>query len=89
MDIFAPKNAFFSTNRPCWLIYDTVGWLVGVCGAPAVSRRTPIYFMIVEWRSKFADGKSIKLVKLRLVACRGIGFHGNPKMTQIICALVF
>ena len=28
-----------------WLIWYTVGWLVGGCGARAVSRKTPIYFM--------------------------------------------
>ena len=46
-------------------------------------------FLLYDSRSKFADGKSIKLVKLRLVACRGIGLHGNPKMTQIMCAVAF
>ena len=28
-----------------WLIWYTVGWLVGGCGARPVSRKTPIYFI--------------------------------------------
>ena len=31
--------------RPCRLIWCPVGGLVGGCGARAVSRKTPIYFM--------------------------------------------
>ena len=33
--------------RPCWLIWCTVGGLVGGCGAWAVSRKTPIYLIIL------------------------------------------
>ena len=43
--IFAPKYAFFGTYRPCWLIWYPAGWLVGSCGAGAVSRKTPIHFL--------------------------------------------
>ena len=31
--------------RPCRLIWCPVGGLVGGCGARAVSRKTPIYFI--------------------------------------------
>ena len=34
--------------RPCRLIQCPVGGLVGGCGARAVSRKTPIYFRIVD-----------------------------------------
>ena len=40
--IFAPKHAFFGTYRPSRRIWCSVGWLVGGCGAQAVSRKTPI-----------------------------------------------
>ena len=40
--IFAQKYAFFGTYRPCRLIWCPAGWLVGGCGAWAVSRKTPI-----------------------------------------------
>ena len=43
--IFAPKYAFFGTYRPYRLIWCPVGWLVGGCGAWAVSRKTPVYFI--------------------------------------------
>ena len=33
--------------RPCRLIWCPVGGLVGGCGARAVSRKTPIYFILV------------------------------------------
>ena len=33
--------------RPCWLIWCPVGELIGGCGARAVSRKTPIYF--IKW----------------------------------------
>ena len=43
--IFGPKLAFlFILGR---LIWCPVGGLVGGCGARAVSRKTPIYFMII------------------------------------------
>ena len=32
--------------RLCWLIWCPVGGLVGGCGARAVSRTTPIYFIL-------------------------------------------
>ena len=44
--IFVPKYAFFGTYRPCQLVWCPVGWLVGGCGARAVSRRIPIYFIM-------------------------------------------
>ena len=48
---FLPKNDqiwhFWSIwARPCRLIQCPVGGLVGGCGAWAVSRKTPIYFII-------------------------------------------
>ena len=43
--IFDPEYAFLSTYRPSWLIWCRFGWLNGGCGARAVSRKTPIYFM--------------------------------------------
>ena len=43
--IFALKYAFLGKYRPCRLISCPVGWLVTGCGARAVSRKTPIYFM--------------------------------------------
>ena len=41
------RNWHFGTfwARPCRLIWCPVGWLVGGCGARAVSRKTPIYFI--------------------------------------------
>ena len=45
---FCPKYAFLGTYRPCRLIWWPVGWLVGGCGAQAVSRKTPIYFLIIN-----------------------------------------
>ena len=39
--IFAPKYAFLGTYRPCYLF----GWLVGGCGARALSHKTPIFFI--------------------------------------------
>ena len=44
---FGPKYAFLGTYSPCRLIWSLVGWLVGGCGARAVSRKTPIYFILV------------------------------------------
>ena len=43
--MFGSKYAFVGTYRPCRLIRCLVGWLVGGCGARAVSRRTHIYFI--------------------------------------------
>ena len=51
--IFAQKRQNFACNwhfcsfcaRPSWLIWFPVGGLVGGCGAWAVSRKTPIYFI--------------------------------------------
>ena len=44
---FCPKYAFLGTYKPCWLIWCPVGWLVGGCCARAVSRKTPINFIII------------------------------------------
>ena len=41
--------------RPCRLTQCPVGGLVGGCGARAVSRKTPIYFIIVIIIIKVAD----------------------------------
>ena len=50
--IFCPKTNlawnwhFWSFwARPCWLIWCPVGGLFSVCGAQAVSRKTPFYFI--------------------------------------------
>ena len=51
--IFCPKTTKFGPNwhfwsiwaRPCRLIQCPVGGSVGGCGARAVSRKTPIYFI--------------------------------------------
>ena len=49
--IFCPKTTKFGPNFGifvhCWLIWFPVGGLVGGCGAWAVSRKTPIYFIII------------------------------------------
>ena len=34
-------------TRPCWLLRCPVGGSVGGCGAQAVSRKTPIYFISI------------------------------------------
>ena len=45
---FGPKLAFLSIwARPCRLIQFPVGGSVGGCGARAVSRKTPIYFISI------------------------------------------
>ena len=55
--IFCPKLAFlFILGR---LIWCPVGGLVGGCGARAVSRKTPIYFMFLPsaaWTSQYIHG---------------------------------
>ena len=42
------QYAFLSKYRSCWLIWCPVGWLVGGCGARAVSCKTPIFFIIIN-----------------------------------------
>ena len=43
---FCPKTTKFGIfARPCQLIWCPVGGLVGGCGARAVFRKTPIYFI--------------------------------------------
>ena len=49
--------------RPCWLIWCPVGGLVGGCGARAVSRKTPIFFIGFEG-SKHAFGPKDSLQKI-------------------------
>ena len=39
------REAGLRAERPCRLVWSLVGWLVGGCGARAVSRKTPIYFI--------------------------------------------
>ena len=47
MTKFGPKMAFlFFLARPCRFFRCPVGGSVGGCGARAVSRKTPIYFII-------------------------------------------
>ena len=42
--------------RPCWLIWCPFGGLVGGCGARAVSRKTPIYFIYyLSWTNCFSN----------------------------------
>ena len=52
---FGPKLAFFWSirARPCRLIQCPVGWSVGGCGARAVSRKTPIYFIYLLTMLKY------------------------------------
>ena len=43
---FGPKLAFLvDMGLPCRFFRCPVGWSVGGCGARAVSRKTPIYFI--------------------------------------------
>ena len=54
---FLPKNDqnwnFWSIwARPCRFFWCPVGGSVGGCGARAVSRKTPIYFIIVQGNAK-------------------------------------
>ena len=49
MTKFGPKLIFCSIwARPCRLIQCPVGGSVGGCGARAVSRKTPIYFILLH-----------------------------------------
>ena len=43
--IFCPKMTKFGIFVHCRLIWCPVGGLAGGCGARAVSRKTPIYFI--------------------------------------------
>ena len=43
--IFVPKYAFLGRDRPCRLNWCPLGWVVGSCGAWAVSCKTPIYLI--------------------------------------------
>ena len=64
------KKGFFAQKRPdlaqnwhfysiwaraCRLIQCPVGWSVGGCGVRAVSRKTPIYFIIVIKDGRFDE----------------------------------
>ena len=42
-----PRPGEFDAYRPYWLIWCPIGWLVGGCGARAVSRKTPIYYSVI------------------------------------------
>ena len=44
---FAPKRPNLAQNWHFWSIMCPVGKSVGGCGARAVSRKTPIYFMFL------------------------------------------
>ena len=54
-EFFAQKRPNLALNwhfwsiwaRPCRFFWCPVGWSVGGCGARAVSRKTPIYFIII------------------------------------------
>ena len=46
-DISAPKYAFFDTYPAASFGVLLVSWLVGGCGARAVSRKTPVYFIVL------------------------------------------
>ena len=51
--IFCPKMTKFGIFVHCRLIWCPVGRLVGGCGARAVSRKTPIYFILfrnISWK---------------------------------------
>ena len=50
---FRPKICFLQhIYRPCRLIWCPIGWLVGGCGARAITRKTPIYFMFTVKTTK-------------------------------------
>ena len=59
-EFFAQKRPNLAQNwqfwsiwaRPCRLIQCPVGWSVGGCGARAVSRKTPNYFMFTILRKE-------------------------------------
>ena len=63
--IFCPKLAFLvNFNIQC-----PVGWSVGGCGARAVSRKTPIYFMyLIFW--SVGGGKLFAFYHFRCVNSR-------------------
>ena len=44
--------------RPCWLIWCPVVGLVGGCGARAVSRKAPIYFMVITFSVQYKMNRS-------------------------------
>ena len=52
---FPPKYAFLGTYRRCRLIWCPVDWLVdgSGCGAWAVSRKTPIYFIYLMPKTNY------------------------------------
>ena len=45
---FAPKRPNLAQNWHFWSIMCPVGESVGGCGARAVSRKTPIYFILIS-----------------------------------------
>ena len=76
--IFCPKLALLFILGQ--LIWCPVGGLVGGCGAPAVSRKTPIYFITFKLFSSsrlgcnIGDKKSLWAKKVRLsILSIGIG----------------
>ena len=59
---FGPKLAFlFIWARPCQLIWCPVGGLVGGCGARAVSRKTPIYFIGLSCLAALQKSRNIQI----------------------------
>merc|ERR1712209_129906 len=46
--IFCPETTEFGLSDHCWLIRCPVDGLAGGCGAQAVSRKTPIYFIKIN-----------------------------------------
>ena len=48
---FCSKTTKFGIPDHWWLIWCPVDGLAGGCGARAVSRKTPIYFIFYNWVS--------------------------------------
>ena len=71
--MFGPKTANFAPcimhscahiDRPCRLIWCSVGWLVGDCGARAVSRKAPIFFIIIIIVADIIVAADLSLVRI-------------------------
>ena len=70
--IFGPKSFLRHIEAlPAHLMHCTVGWLVCGCGARAVSRKTPIYFIY----ALSIDSNKTKIFTNMFT----IEFHARPK----------
>ena len=93
--IFCPKPTKFGLKlafwaRPCRLIWCPFAGLVGVCGARAVSRMTPIYFIIYKYVLKSAGPRQgDKWVGLFPSVCLPLEFVHTVKKVCTHCAKKF